>query len=168
MVDQLSSLRGLPLVLERLTPCAARVLNYAQEEARVMGHAHVGTEHLLIGLSREEHGAASTVLAGLGHDAGSLRAKTDFIVGTDENPDDFDSEVEFTPRIVHIFETAESERLKRQLSEIGTLLLLYALVREREGVAVMLLETPGVGLERIGGAMLRALRDGAKDEPIDG
>src|SRR5437870_2610825 len=112
-----------------------------------MGHAHVGAVHLLIGLAREERGAASTILAGLGHDAHSIRENVGFVVGMEENPEGVDIAPEMTPRLIHILETAESERIKRQSHETGTLLLLLALVREREGVAVMLLETPGVGLE---------------------
>lgn len=145
------------------TACAQNALTYAKEEARNLGHAHCGTEHLLIGLAREEQGAAAQVLSSLGITAGQIRQSVAFIAGHGQPllPDNGDPPV--TPRLNRVLETAAQEAKKRGQAVIGTLHLLLALLREREGLAVMLLESPGVGLERIGGAMMRAFRDGLRD-----
>lgn len=145
------------------TACAQNVLEYAKDEARNLGHAHCGTEHLLIGLAREERGAAAQVLSSLGLTAAQLRQSVAFIAGCGQprSPDSEDPPL--SPRLSHVLEVAAQEAKKRGQSLIGTLHLLLALVREREGLAVMLLESPGVGLERIGGAMMRAFRDGLTD-----
>jgi ATP-dependent Clp protease ATP-binding subunit ClpC len=155
-------LRGIDLVLDRMSSCAANALALAREEARLLAHPYVGSEHLLIGLAREERGVAARVLASLDLSAERLRESIVFIGGRGEG--DPPAEPAPTPRLERILEAAEKEAARRQQSPVGTIHLLLALVREREGIAVMLLEVPGVALERIGGAMMRALREGAADE----
>jgi ATP-dependent Clp protease ATP-binding subunit ClpC len=151
------------LVLERLSPCAANAIALAQEEARLLAHPYIGTEHLLVGLAREERGAAARVLAELEWTADRLRDAILFIGGRGEERTSAE-EPQLTPRVERIFEAAEAEAERRNHAQVETLHLLFALVRERQGIAVMLLETPGVRLERIGGALVRALREGASDE----
>jgi ATP-dependent Clp protease ATP-binding subunit ClpC len=156
-------LRGIDLVLDRMSSCAANALALAREEARVLAHPYIGTEHLLIGLAREERGVAARVLASLDLSAEQLRDAIVFIAGRGEVPPPTDEPAP-TPRLERVLETAEKEASRRQQAQVGTIHLLLALVREREGIAVMLLEVPGVALERIGGAMMRAIREGATDE----
>jgi ATP-dependent Clp protease ATP-binding subunit ClpC len=158
-------LRGSGLVLDRLSPCAVHAFDLAREEARLLGHPYVGTEHLLIGLAREELGAASRVLASLDLTPDFLRERIVFIGGRGEGTAD-GAEPAASPRLERVLETATKEAERRQQSQVETLHVLLGLVREREGIAVMVLEVPGVGLERIGGAMMRALREGAADEPV--
>ncbi len=148
---------------ENFTACARNVLNYAKEEARSLGHAHLGTEHLLIALAREEQGAAARVLSSLGITADQLRNSVAFIAGRGEPLPADSQEPSPTPRLSRVLESAAQEAKKRSHNVVSTLHLLLALLREREGLAVMLLESPGVGLERIGGAMMRAFRDGLSD-----
>lgn len=151
------------LVTGSYTACAQNVLNYAKEEARNLGHAHCGTEHLLIALAREEQGAAAQVLASLGITADQLRQSVAFIAGHGQPRSPGSEDPPLTPRLNRVLEAAAQEAKKRGQSVAGTLHLLLALLREREGLAVMLLESPGVGLERIGGAIMRAFRDGLRD-----
>lgn len=151
------------LVLERLSPCAANAIALAQEEARLLAHPYIGTEHLLVGLAREERGAAARVLADLELTADRLRDAIMFIGGRGDETE-IAEEPQPTPRVERIFEAAEAEAERRNHAQVETLHLLFALVRERQGIAVMLLEAPGVRLERIGGALVRALREGASDE----
>ncbi len=150
-------------MLDRLSPCAANALNLAREEADLLGHAYVGTEHLLIGLAREERGAAAMVLGTIDVTADRLRASLVFVLGRGDG-DRAGNALPHSPRLDRVLEAAGKEALRRSQPQIGTLHLLLALVREREGVAVTLLEVPGVGLERIGGALMRALREGLADE----
>lgn len=145
------------------TACAQNVLKFAKDEARSLGHAHCGTEHLLIGLAREEQGAAAQVLSSLGITADQLRQSVAFVAGRSQTPLPDNEDPPFSPRLSRVLETATQEAKKRGQNVVGTLHLLLALLREREGLAVMLLESPGVGLERIGGAMMRAFRDGLRD-----
>jgi ATP-dependent Clp protease ATP-binding subunit ClpC len=156
-------LRGIDLVLDRMSSCAANALALARDEARLLAHPYVGTEHLLIGLAREQRGVAAQVLASLDLSAERLRESIVFIGGRGE-VEPPPGEPTPTPRLQRILEAAEKEAARRQQTQVGTIHLLLALVREREGIAVMLLEVPGVALERIGGAMMRALREGATDE----
>ena len=158
-------LRGIDLVLDRMSSCAANALALAREEARLLAHPYVGTEHLLIGLAREERGAAARVLASLELTAERIRESVVFIVGRGEGDPSIEEPAP-TPRLERILEAAEKEASRRQQSQVGTLHLLFALVRERSGIAVMLLEVPGVALERIGGAMMRAIREGATDDEV--
>jgi ATP-dependent Clp protease ATP-binding subunit ClpC len=146
-----------------MSSCAANALALAREEARLLAHPYVGTEHLLIGLAREERGVAARVLASLDLSAERLRESIVFIGGLGAGDSPADDPVP-TPRLERVLAAAEKEATRRQQSQVGTIHLLLALVREREGIAVMLLEVPGVALERIGGAMMRALREGAADE----
>jgi ATP-dependent Clp protease ATP-binding subunit ClpC len=155
-------LRGIDLVLDYMSSCAASALALAKDEARLLAHHYVGTEHLLIGLAREERGAAARVLASLDLTADQLRESVVFIGGRGEGEAPVEEPTP-TPRLERVLEAAEKEATRRKQSQVETLHLLLALVREREGVAVMLLEVPGVALERIGGAMMRALREGATD-----
>lgn len=148
---------------ESYTACARNVLNYAKEEARSLGHAHLGTEHLLIALAREEQGAAAHVLSSLGITADQLRHSVAFIAGRGQPLPADSQEPSPTPRLSRVLESAAQEAKKRGHQVVSTLHLLLALLREREGLAVTLLESPGVGLERIGGAMMRAFRDGLSD-----
>lgn len=150
-------------VTESYTACARNVLKYANEEARSLGHAHLGTEHLLIALAREEQGAAARVLSSLGFTADQLRNSVAFIAGRGQPLLPDNHEPSPTPRLNRVLESAAQEAKKRSHAVVSTLHLLLALLREREGLAVMLLESPGVGLERIGGALMRAFRDGLSD-----
>ena len=150
-------------MVDRLTSCAARALDLARVEASQLGHPYVGTEHLLIALAREEGAAAARVLASLDLTAERLRDWVAFIAGRGEDRRNVAADPPHSPRLQRVLASAQKEAARRGQQQVDTLQLLLALVRERQGLAVVLLEAPGVGLERIGGAMMRALREGATD-----
>ncbi|HEY8448128.1 MAG TPA: Clp protease N-terminal domain-containing protein [Thermomicrobiales bacterium] len=149
--------------MQSFTSCAQNALDNAKEEARRLGHSYCGTEHLVIALARDERSVAGQMLSSLGINADSLRSSVAFIVGQGEPLQADEPEPAMTPRLQRIIEAATKEAEQREDASISTLHLLLALLKEREGLAVMLLEAPGVGLERIGGAMMRALRDELAD-----
>lgn len=144
------------------TRCADRCLGYAQEEAIALGEDYVGSDHLLIALAREPAGAAARVLNELDTGADLLRTRLTFVRGLGQTHP-VGLPLPPSPRFEHILQMAGIEAGRREDQCIGTLHLLLALVKERKGVGVFLLESPGVGLERVGGAMMRAFREGATD-----
>jgi ATP-dependent Clp protease ATP-binding subunit ClpC len=144
------------------TLCAERCLMRAEEEAIALGDDFVGSDHLLIALAEEREGAASRVLIDLGNDADVLRSKLVFIRGTRQTGP-VGLPLPRSPRLEHIIQMAGIEASLKDARSIGTLHLLMALLKERKGIGVFLLESPGVGLERAGGALARAFREGAVD-----
>jgi ATP-dependent Clp protease ATP-binding subunit ClpC len=157
--DELSVARAYA----RLGRRAMAAVREAREEASALGHAYVGTEHLLVGLARQEDGVAARALAALDLSADTIRDRVTFIGGRGNGAAYDPDELPFSPRLRHVLVSAEHEALKRGHTEIGTIHLLVALVRERTGLAVMLLDVPGHGLERIGIEILRCVREGARD-----
>ena len=145
-----------------MTPRALQAIELAQTTARELGHHYWGTEHLLIGLATTDGGVASRVLTDLGYTSEHLRGKIRFLIG--DGTDAAQEGIASSPRVERVLNAAKAECAKREETVVTTLHLLFALIKEREGVAVMLLETPGVGLERIGGRMDQAFRDSLKDE----
>src|SRR5262245_58202254 len=109
-------LRGSDLVLDRLSPCAVHAFDLAREEARLLGHPYVGTDHLLIGLAREEHGAACRVLATLDLTPDFLRERIVFIGGRGEGTPDA-AEPAFSPPLERVMETATKEAERRQQAQ---------------------------------------------------
>jgi ATP-dependent Clp protease ATP-binding subunit ClpC len=149
----------LPMVF---TLCAERCLARAEEEAIALGDDFVGSDHLLIALAEDSGGAASRVLIDLGNDADVLRSKLVFIRGTRQTGP-VGLPLPRSSRLDHVVQMAGVEASLKDARSIGTLHLLMALLKERKGVGIFLLESPGVGLERAGGALARAFREGAVD-----
>jgi ATP-dependent Clp protease ATP-binding subunit ClpC len=124
-------------VFERFTDRARRVLTFAQEEARLLNHPFIGTEHILLGLIHEGEGVGAQALASLGISGEAIREKVEEAVGragtspTDSPP--------FTPRAKKVLELALREALQLNHSYIGTEHILLGLVREKEGVAAVVL-----------------------------
>lgn len=127
-------------MFERFTERARQVIVLAQDEARGLRHGYIGTEHILLGLIREEEGCAARVLRDLG--IGEVSARSDLlrIVGrgspTERVPKD---EIPYTPRAKKVLEWALREALSLGHNYIGTEHILLGLVREGEGVAARLL-----------------------------
>ena len=124
----------------------------------------VGTDHLLVGLFTVSTGAASRVLTKLGVDVEFVTANMRFIRGGESAAAELDTERARSPRLVRVLEAAAKDAAKRNHAELGTLHLLSGLLRMREGLAVFLLEAPGLGLGKIGVAISTAHREGWKDE----
>ncbi len=131
---------------EKFSERARRVLTTAQEEARQLNHSYIGTEHILLGLAREEEGVAAKVLSNLGASLSKVRSAVEFISGRSEKPST--GETGLTPRAKRVIELAIDEARQLGHSYIGTEHLLLGLLREGEGVAAGVLDSLGVTLER--------------------
>jgi len=131
---------------EKFSERARRVLTIAQEEARALNHSYIGTEHILLGLVREEEGVAARVLTNLGIGLGKVRSAVEFIIGRGEKPGS--GETGLTPRAKKVIELAIDEARQMGHNYIGTEHLLLGLLREGEGVASSVLDSFGITLER--------------------
>jgi ATP-dependent Clp protease ATP-binding subunit ClpA len=129
------------------TPGARSVLRLAQDEARDLGHNHVGTEHILLGLLGEEEGGAAHVLAVLGVTIAEVRAQVaKIVVQGDDDPGD---EIRLTPAASRVVELAAAEALSLGQSSISTEHLLLGLVRQDQGIAVRILLDFDVDAEKV-------------------
>ncbi len=120
-------------MFERFTERARQVVVLAQDEARRLRHNYIGTEHLLLGLLREEEGLAARVLESLDITVEEVRAQVARIVG--QGDEIMTSQIPFTPRAKKVLELGMQEALALGHNYIGTEHLLLGLVRENEGVA---------------------------------
>jgi ATP-dependent Clp protease ATP-binding subunit ClpC len=142
-------------MFERFTERARQVVVLAQEEARALKHNYIGTEHLLLGLLREEEGIAARVLESLEVTVEEVRAQVANIVGEgDEVPG---AQIPFTPRAKNVLELALREALSLGHNHVGTEHVLLGLVREGEGVAARILLDLGVTAEAVRDAVIRQL-----------
>jgi ATP-dependent Clp protease ATP-binding subunit ClpC len=124
-------------MFERFTERARYVVVLAQDEARTLIHNYIGTEHILLGLLREEHGPAARVLGSLGITVEEVRAQVVRIVGLGDEATA--GQIPFTPRAKKVLELALREALSLGHNYIGTEHILLGLVRENEGVAARIL-----------------------------
>jgi ATP-dependent Clp protease ATP-binding subunit ClpC len=143
---------------EKFSERARRVLTLAQEEAQSLNHSYIGTEHILLGLVREEEGAAAKVLTNLGVSLNKVRASVEFVIGRGEKPST--SETGLTPRARRVIELAIDEARYLGHNYIGTEHLLLGLLREGEGIAAGVLDSFGITLERTRAEIERVLSSG--------
>jgi mannose-6-phosphate isomerase-like protein (cupin superfamily) len=132
---------------DKFTERARKVLQLSQEEAQRFNHNYIGTEHLLLGLVREGEGVAYKVLVNLGVDPNNVRSAVEFIVGRGENS--VRGEIGLTPRAKKVIELAVAEARRLNHNYIGTEHILLGLLREGEGIAVGVLESLGVSIDRV-------------------
>ena len=144
---------------EKFSERARRVLTLAQEEAQHFNHTYIGTEHILLGLLREDEGVGAKVLANLGVSLGKARSAVEFIIGRGEKPSA--GEIGLTPRAKRVIELAIDEARHLGHNYIGTEHLLLGLLREGGGVAADVLDSFGITLERTRSETLRVLGEGA-------
>jgi len=144
---------------EKFSERARRVLTLAQEEAQNLNHNYIGTEHILLGLVREEEGVAAKVLANLGVGLNKVRASVEFIIGRGEKSGA--GETGLTPRARRVIELAIDEARYLSHNYIGTEHLLLGLLREGEGIAAGVLDSFGITLERARAEVTRVLSQGA-------
>jgi ATP-dependent Clp protease ATP-binding subunit ClpC len=131
---------------QRFTERARRVILLGQEEASKMNSSHVGTEHLLLGLVRENEGVAAQVLQKMGVSLQRVRQEIEAEVEpSEEGPS---SEPKLTPRAKRVLELAADEARRMRHNYIGTEHLLLALLREKDGVAANVLRKLGLNLEK--------------------
>jgi ATP-dependent Clp protease ATP-binding subunit ClpC len=136
---------------DRFTTEARTALRCAHDEAASLGHSWIGTEHLLLGLVREEHGVAARVLAGFGiQDVGPLRASLAWT--SDEraaSPPDAGAHIGLTPKAKRVIEASVDEARRLHHDYIGTEHLLLGLVRDGDGTAVALLQARGLAPDQL-------------------
>ncbi len=143
---------------DKFSERARRVLTSAQEEAQRLNHSYIGTEHLLLGLIREEEGVGAKVLANLGVTLSKVRSAVEYIIGRGEKA--ATGEIGLTPRAKRVIELAIDEARHLGHSYIGTEHLLLGLLHEGEGVAASVLESFGVSLEQARAETTRVLSQG--------
>jgi len=132
---------------DRFTKRARRVLALAQEEAQRFNHSYIGTEHLLLGLVREESGVAARVLKDLGVEPNALRKAVQEMIGQGERK--VVGKIALTPRTKRVIELAFDEARLLGHRHVGTEHILLGLAREGEGIAVDVLKSLGVNLDRL-------------------
>src|SRR5712675_790774 len=152
-------------MFEKFTERARQVIVLAQEEARMLNHDYIGTEHLLLGLIHEGEGVAARALESLGVSLEAVRAQVEEIIGQGQQA--LSGHIPFTPRAKKVLEL--SLRESRQLGHdyIGTEHLLLGLLREGEGVAAQVLVKLGADLNRVRLQVIQLLQgyQGGKGEP---
>src|SRR5829696_5021615 len=147
--------RGHRGLFERFTERARQVVVLAQEEARTLKHNYIGTEHILLGLLREEEGLAARVLESLDITVEEVRAQVARIVG--QGDEVTTGQIPFTPRAKKVLELALREALSLGHNYIGTEHILLGLVRENEGVAARILLDFDADADKIRNEIIRML-----------
>ena len=145
-------------MFERFTERARKVVVLAQEEARHFNHNYIGTEHLLLGLLREDEGVAARALASLNVTLDEVREQVESIVGYGEEGSG--GQAPFTPRSKKVLELALREALQLGHNYIGTEHILLGLVRESEGVAARVLSNLDVDPDKVRREVVRMLGGG--------
>src|SRR3712207_4832570 len=145
-------------MFERFTERARKVVVLAQEEARHFNHNYIGTEHLLLGLLREDEGVAARALASLNVTLDEVREQVESIVGYGE--EGTGAQAPFTPRSKKVLELALREALQLGHNYIGTEHILLGLVRESEGVAARVLSNLDVDPDKVRREVVRMLGGG--------
>jgi len=144
---------------DKFSERARRVLTYAQEEAQNLNHNYIGTEHILLGLVREEEGVAAKVLINLQVNPSKVRSAVEFIIGRGEKPGS--GETGLTARAKKVIELAIDEARTLGHNYIGTEHLLLGVLREGEGVAAGVLDSFNISVERVRAEVARILSQGS-------
>jgi ATP-dependent Clp protease ATP-binding subunit ClpC len=151
-------------MFKRYTEKAKKAIMIAQEEAVNLNHDYIGTEHILIGLLKEEEGVASQVLKQLGVHVDKVVEEVERLVGKGEYQQV--GEITFTPRAKKVLELASQEASQLKNNYIGTEHILLGLVKEGSGVAVRILTDLGISLDNVYSEIMKVLMDsGAQDFP---
>ncbi|MEW1965318.1 ATP-dependent Clp protease ATP-binding subunit [Micrococcus sp. NPDC078436] len=142
-------------MFERFTDRARRVVVLAQEEARMLNHSYIGTEHILLGLIHEGEGVAAKALESMDISLGAVREKVQEDIGQgQQNPP---GHIPFTPRAKKVLELSLREALQLGHNYIGTEHILLGLIREGEGVAAQVLVKLGADLNRVRQTVIQLL-----------
>src|SRR6478735_7995421 len=135
------------MMFERFTDRARRVVVLAQEEAKMLNHNYIGTEHILLGLIHEGEGVAAKALESLGISLDAVREQVQDIIGQGQQQPT--GHIPFTPRAKKVLELSLREALQLGHNYIGTEHILLGLIREGEGVAAQVLVKLGADLNRV-------------------
>jgi ATP-dependent Clp protease ATP-binding subunit ClpA len=150
-------------MFQRFTDRARRVVVLAQEEARMLGHDYIGTEHILLGLIREGEGVAARALESLGISLEAVRQQVEEIIGQGQGPQQ--GHIPFTPRAKKVLELSLREAQQLAHNYIGTEHILLGLIAEGEGVAAQVLVKLGADLNRVRQQVIQLLRGYQGKEP---
>jgi len=158
-------------MFERFTDRARRVVVLAQEEARMLNHNYIGTEHILLGLIHEGEGVAAKGLEALGISLEGVRAQVEEIIGQGQQTPS--GHIPFTPRAKKVLELSLREALQLGHNYIGTEHILLGLIREGEGVAAQVLVKLGADLNRVRQQVIQLLsgyqgKEAATSGPAEG
>ena len=156
-------------MFERFTDRARRVVVLAQEEARLLNHNYIGTEHILLGLIHEGEGVAAKALESLGISLEAVRRQVEEIIG--QGGSSPSGHIPFTPRAKKVLELSLREALQLGHNYIGTEHILLGLIREGEGVAAQVLVKLGADLSRVRQQVIQLLSgygQGGKEQPGGG
>jgi len=151
-------------MFERFTDRARRVVVLAQEEARMLNHNYIGTEHILLGLIHEGEGVAAKSLESLGVSLESVRSQVEEIIGQGQQAPS--GHIPFTPRAKKVLELSLREALQLGHNYIGTEHILLGLIREGEGVAAQVLVKLGADLNRVRQQVIQLLSGYQGKEPL--
>src|SRR5919198_235411 len=143
-------------MFERFTDRARRVVVLAQEEARLLNHNYIGTEHLLLGLIHEGEGLAAKALESLGVSLEQVRAQVEEMIGVGTATPQ--GHIPFTPRAKKVLELSLREALQLGHNYIGTEHILLGLLREGEGVATQVLMKIGLDMQKIRQTVLQLMQ----------
>ncbi|MFI5063653.1 MAG: Clp protease N-terminal domain-containing protein [Streptosporangiales bacterium] len=150
-------------MFERFTDRARRVVVLAQEEARMLSHNYIGTEHILLGLIHEGEGVAAKALESLGISLEAVRQQVEEIIGQGQQAPS--GHIPFTPRAKKVLELSLREALQLGHNYIGTEHILLGLIREGEGVAAQVLVKLGADLNRVRQQVIQLLHGYQGKEP---
>ena len=150
-------------MFERFTDRARRVVVLAQEEARLLNHNYIGTEHILLGLIHEGEGVAAKALESMGISLEAVRAQVEEIIGQGQQAPS--GHIPFTPRAKKVLELSLREALQLGHNYIGTEHILLGLIREGEGVAAQVLVKLGADLPRVRQQVIQLLSGYQGKEP---
>ncbi|HTJ72423.1 MAG TPA: Clp protease N-terminal domain-containing protein, partial [Actinospica sp.] len=155
-------------MFERFTDRARRVVVLAQEEARMLNHNYIGTEHILLGLIHEGEGVAAKALESLNISLEAVRQQVEEIIGQGQQAPS--GHIPFTPRAKKVLELSLREALQLGHNYIGTEHILLGLIREGEGVAAQVLVKLGADLNRVRQQVIQLLSgyQGGKAEATAG
>jgi ATP-dependent Clp protease ATP-binding subunit ClpC len=153
-------------MFERFTDRARRVVVLAQEEARMLNHNYIGTEHILLGLIHEGEGVAAKALESLNISLEAVRQQVEEIIGQGQAAPT--GHIPFTPRAKKVLELSLREALQLGHNYIGTEHILLGLIREGEGVAAQVLQKLGADLNRVRQTVIQLLSGytGGKGEQV--
>ncbi|WP_312180703.1 ATP-dependent Clp protease ATP-binding subunit [Arthrobacter sp.] len=151
-------------MFERFTDRARRVVVLAQEEARMLNHNYIGTEHILLGLIHEGEGVAAKALESLSISLGAVREQVQEIIGQGQQAPS--GHIPFTPRAKKVLELSLREALQLGHNYIGTEHILLGLIREGEGVAAQVLVKLGADLGRVRQQVIQLLSGYQGKEPV--
>jgi ATP-dependent Clp protease ATP-binding subunit ClpC len=151
-------------MFEKFTDRARRVLVLAQEEARMLNHNYIGTEHILLGLIHEGEGVAAKALESLGISLDAVRQQVEEIIGQGQQAPS--GHIPFTPRAKKVLELGLRESLQLGHNHIGTEHILLGLLREGEGVAAQVMVRLGADLNRVRREVIRLVSGDVSDEGI--